>query len=99
LPAIEAKAIKFRFARPDQQIVVSADAVRIEQIVSNLLGNALKFTNSGGTVEILLSLDEGFAVICVRDSGSGIDASDLKQIFDLFVQVQHPTKVGLGVGL
>jgi signal transduction histidine kinase len=99
LPAIEAKAIKFRFARPDQQIVVSADAVRIEQIVSNLLGNALKFTNSGGTVEILLSLDEGFAVICVRDRGSGIDASDLKQIFDLFVQVQHPTKVGLGVGL
>jgi signal transduction histidine kinase len=72
LPAIEAKAIKFRFARPDQQIMISADAVRIEQIVSNLLGNALKFTSSGGSIEILLSLDGGFAVICVRDSGSGI---------------------------
>ena len=99
LPAIEAKAIKFRFARPDQQIMISADAVRIEQIVSNLLGNALKFTSSGGSIEILLSLDEGFAVICVRDTGSGIEPSGLKQIFDLFAQFQHPTNVGLGVGL
>jgi signal transduction histidine kinase len=99
LPAIEAKAIKFRFARPDQQILISADAVRIEQMVSNLLGNALKFTHSGGSIEILLSLDERVAIISVRDTGSGIEPSGLKQIFDLFAQVQHPANIGLGVGL
>jgi signal transduction histidine kinase len=99
LPAIEAKAINFRFARPDQQIMISADAVRIEQIISNLLGNALKFTSSGGSIEILLSPDEGSAVIRVRDTGSGIEPSGLKEIFELFGQFQHPTNVGLGVGL
>jgi signal transduction histidine kinase/CheY-like chemotaxis protein len=99
LPAIEAKAINFRFARPDQQIMLVADAVRIEQIVSNLLANALKFTRSGGSIEILLSLEEGFAVIRVRDTGSGIEPEALKRIFDLFAQIQHPTNVGLGVGL
>lgn len=99
LPAIEAKAIQFRFARPDQQVMILADEVRIEQIFSNLLGNALKFTSSGGSIEILLSLDQGFAVICVRDMGSGIGPSDLKHIFDLFAQVHHPADIGLGVGL
>jgi CheY-like chemotaxis protein len=99
LPAIEAKAITFRFARPDQQIMLMADAVRIEQIVSNLLANALKFTRAGGSIEILLTHEDGFAVICVRDTGSGIEPSDLRQIFELFVQIQHPTNVGLGVGL
>lgn len=99
LPAIEAKAITFRFARPDQQIMLVADAVRIEQIVSNLLANALKFTRSDGSIEILLTREERFAVICVRDTGLGIEPSNLKQIFELFGQIQHPTTVGLGVGL
>lgn len=99
LPALEAKGIRFRFARPDQEIMLLADPVRIEQVFSNLLGNALKFTSSGGAIETLLSQDQRFAIICVRDTGSGIDPSALERIFDLFAQIPHPTEVGLGVGL
>ena len=99
LPAIEAKAIKFRFARPDQQLMLFADPVRIEQIVSNLLANALKFTSSDGAIEILLRQEQPFAVISVRDTRAGVEPSDLERLFGLFVQGQSKTDPGLGVGL
>ena len=99
LPAIEAKSINLRWARPDRHIELLADAQRLEQVVSNLVANALKFTGAGGSIEILLTHEPGFATITVTDSGSGIEPSGLSQIFDLFAQFQHPTDVGLGVGL
>jgi signal transduction histidine kinase/ActR/RegA family two-component response regulator len=99
LPAFEAKAINFRFTRPDQQMMVWADATRIEQIVSNLIANALKFTRASGSIQIELAHEERFAVIRVRDTGSGIEPGNVTQIFDLFVQIQHPDNAGLGIGL
>lgn len=98
-PALQAKAINFRFVRPDQQMMISADPVRIEQIISNLLANGLKFTRAGGSIEIYLERKEGYAVIRVRDTGSGIEPAHLHQIFELFVQVQDLIDAGLGIGL
>ena len=98
-PAVQANAINFRFVRPDQQMMVLADAVRIEQIVSNLVANALKFTRSGGSIQMELAREERFAAIRVRDTGSGIEPAHLGQIFDLFVQIQAAENAGLGIGL
>ncbi|HJU11480.1 MAG TPA: ATP-binding protein, partial [Candidatus Binataceae bacterium] len=100
LPAIEAKGMKFQLLGADRAAVAMADPVRIEQIVSNLLNNALKFTSSGGSIEIDLSQEGEAATISVRDSGAGIDPSAVERIFDLFAQARSgPSDAGVGIGL
>jgi CheY-like chemotaxis protein len=76
--------------------------VRLEQIVRNLLDNALKYTPAGGDVRVGLRAEDGFAVLSVRDTGEGIAAELLPRIFDLFVQQPQPlarSRGGLGLGL
>jgi len=98
--AIESKAIKFQFDGPDREILAFADPVRIEQIVSNLLDNALKSTTSGDSLEIGLTQQEDAAIISVRDTGAGIEISRLDRLFELFSQgTSGPTAGGLGIGL
>ncbi|MDB5943199.1 MAG: putative histidine kinase, hybrid, partial [Ramlibacter sp.] len=78
------------------------DAVRIEQIVNNLLTNALKYTPPGGDVDLVVRRDGESALIEVRDSGEGIPAALLPRIFDLFVQGERALDRragGLGIGL
>ena len=78
------------------------DETRFEQIVINLVGNALKFTPPEGTVEVTLRAIDGAAVLRVRDSGVGIDPAMLAGVFDLFVQGERgPDRGpgGLGLGL
>src|SRR3989475_244605 len=78
------------------------DETRFEQIVINLVGNALKFTPPEGTVEVTLRDIDGEAVLRVRDSGVGIDPAMLAGVFDLFVQGERgPDRGpgGLGLGL
>jgi signal transduction histidine kinase/ActR/RegA family two-component response regulator len=100
LPAIEAKDIRFQFIGADRAVAAFADPVRIEQIVSNLLNNALKFTSAEGSIEISLSQASEVATISVRDTGAGLDPTALGRIFDLFSQaVAGPTDAGLGIGL
>jgi PAS domain S-box-containing protein len=81
---------------------VSGDAGRLEQVVLNLLTNALKFTPSGGVVTVGLSADSGTARIRVRDTGAGIPADFLPRIFQRFQQVEMSASRshgGLGLGL
>jgi signal transduction histidine kinase/ActR/RegA family two-component response regulator len=100
LPAIEAKRVRFQFIGADGAVAAFADPVRIEQIVSNLLNNALKFTSSEGSIEVGLSQADEIATISVRDTGAGLDPTALGRIFDLFSQaLTGPTDVGLGIGL
>ncbi|HEX2437864.1 MAG TPA: ATP-binding protein [Methylomirabilota bacterium] len=73
-----------------------ADDTRIEQIVINLVGNALRFTPSGGTVEVSLHAADGRGVLRVHDSGVGIPATMLPRVFDAFVQ--GPRGPGAGTG-
>ncbi|CAN5280683.1 hypothetical protein BH11PSE11_BH11PSE11_07430 [soil metagenome] len=81
---------------------VHADVTRLEQIVINLVDNALKYTPSGGRVDIKVGAIGGDAVIEVRDSGVGISSELLPRIFDVFVQGDWSldrTKGGMGIGL
>jgi signal transduction histidine kinase/integral membrane sensor domain MASE1/ActR/RegA family two-component response regulator len=81
---------------------VLGDTVRLEQVVSNLVENALKYTPPGGRVAVSVLDDNGAAVLAVDDSGVGIAAELLPHVFDLFVQADHSlerTAGGLGIGL
>jgi signal transduction histidine kinase len=87
---------------PDEPIVVNADAVRLAQIVSNLLNNAAKYTDDGGTITLSVRRDGPHAAIMVKDTGSGISAEALPRVFDMFVQEDlrdHRPRGGLGIGL
>ena len=98
--AIESKSISFRFDYPDREVLVFADPVRIEQVVANLLMNSLKFTRSGGSIEIHLRQEGDCGIISVRDTGIGIDPSSLDRIFELFSpEWAGKTESGLGIGL
>jgi PAS domain S-box-containing protein len=89
--------------QPDlHEVWIDADATRIEQVVANLIGNAIKYTPAGGRIEIGVSADDGEACLQVRDNGSGIAPELLPRVFDLFVQGERPLDRrvgGLGVGL
>ena len=79
---------------------VRADEARIEQIVANLVGNAIKYTPERGTIEVTLRRDRNSAVLRVRDSGIGMSADFVAKVFDLFVQAEGPGRqAGLGIGL
>jgi PAS domain S-box-containing protein len=83
-------------------IWVDGDAVRIEQVVSNLLTNAIKYTPAGRTIVVRVRSDAAMAVLEVQDAGMGIPAALLPHIFDLFVQGQRSLDRrggGLGIGL
>ena len=86
-------------ARP---VRVLGDAVRLEQVLTNLVDNALKYTPSGGRVAVSVHEEQGAAVLAVDDSGVGIEPALLPHVFDLFVQADRSlerTAGGLGIGL
>src|SRR5690606_23640607 len=87
---------------PETEVLVEGDAVRLEQVVSNLLSNAAKYTRPGGRIVLQLASDREQAVLCVRDNGIGISSEMLHRIFDLFVQADtslERSQGGLGIGL
>lgn len=87
----------------DENLFVNADATRLEQVVWNLLNNALKFTPAGGRVTLATSREGDLARLDVVDTGHGIAGDFLDKVFDLFGQadMQHVqrSKNGLGIGL
>ena len=85
-----------------EPVWVSGDPVRLEQIVGNLVSNALKFTRGEGVISVFVGREGDDAVMRVADQGIGIPADMLPKIFDLFVQAHHTidrTRGGLGIGL
>jgi signal transduction histidine kinase/ActR/RegA family two-component response regulator len=83
-------------------IWADVDETRFEQIVNNLLGNALRFTPAGGAIRVTLRLEEDDAVLSVQDTGVGIAPDMLPRVFDLFAQGERgPDRGagGLGLGL
>src|SRR6266403_1789880 len=81
---------------------VTGDATRLEQVVTNLVSNALKFTPAGGTIRVWVGVEGGEALLRVSDSGVGMSPDLLPRIFDLFVQGDQPPERasgGLGIGL
>ncbi|MEJ0037523.1 MAG: response regulator [Gammaproteobacteria bacterium] len=96
-----------RVALPNAQLTVRGDPMRLEQVLTNLLDNASKYSNSGDVIDFSLALGRGpsgvgEARISVRDRGIGMDADTLPTIFDLFSQADVPlarSRGGLGIGL
>jgi signal transduction histidine kinase len=88
---------------PDlQSVAVSADPTRLEQIVLNLMTNALKYTPSGKTIRVTTRAVDGHALLEVADEGVGMTADTIPRIFDLFVQGERTAdraQGGLGIGL
>jgi len=87
---------------PTEPIFLSADAVRLTQVVGNLLSNASKFTERGGSISVSLERKGERAVIRVRDTGIGIEPSRLPRVFDMFSQTEGLSgraNSGLGIGL
>lgn len=81
-------------------IALDCDGERAIQVLSNLVGNALKFTPEGGSVTISAALETaGFCTFTVRDTGSGIGPVELTQVFDRFYQGKRKSREGAGLGL
>ncbi len=83
-------------------VAVDGDPVRLEQVISNLLHNAIKYTPPGGRITLRVGEEEGEAVVRVADTGIGIPPEMLPRIFDLFTQVESSlprAQGGLGLGL
>ncbi|HEX3868487.1 MAG TPA: HAMP domain-containing sensor histidine kinase, partial [Gemmatimonadaceae bacterium] len=84
-------------------IFVAADEERLQQILLNLVTNAIKFTASGGTITVECDVEASVARIDVRDSGAGIKLEDVDRVFEPFVQIDrhltNPTQQGVGLGL
>jgi signal transduction histidine kinase len=101
-PLVEARRHRLRVALPDAPIRLLADPTRVEQVLANLIRNAVKFTEPGGSIEIEAEASDGQAVVRVRDSGVGISPELLPRVFDLFIQGRQGldrSAGGLGIGL
>jgi CheY-like chemotaxis protein len=96
------KGLTVVLTAPDEVLFVEADPTRLEQMIGNVLTNAIKFTPSRGIIELAVARDDGSVAIRVRDSGIGIPQHMLAQIFELFAQTDRPldrAQGGLGIGL
>ncbi|HEU4375877.1 MAG TPA: ATP-binding protein, partial [Telluria sp.] len=78
------------------------DRIRLVQVVSNLLGNAIRYTPEGGKIAVHLDERDGVATVTVTDNGIGLHADFMPRLFDLYVQAERTadrTGGGLGLGL
>src|SRR6185503_5239497 len=101
-PAAEAQGVLLRFTPHEIDAAVHGDEARLQQVIDNLLSNAIKFTPKGGSVDVELERIGAEARITVRDTGIGISAEALPEVFDRFRQVDTTSTRkygGLGLGL
>jgi PAS domain S-box-containing protein len=101
-PAASAKAIRLLVALDHEDGLVTGDPARLQQIIWNLISNAIKFTPQDGQVEVRMERRDSHLELRVRDSGIGIDKQFLPFIFDRFRQADSSTTRvhgGLGLGL
>jgi len=95
----ERKGIHYHTHFPEQTLIAFFDKDKLEKIVTNLLGNALKYTPEKGTVSVIIETEENRLRIVVEDSGSGIAKKELDKVFDRFYQVEGTEDKGSGIGL
>jgi two-component system, chemotaxis family, sensor kinase Cph1 len=101
-PALESADLVMQLMIPMEPIWVHGDALRLAQLVSNLLGNAAKFSNRGGTVSVSVRTTGTYAEIAVADGGIGIAPENLPRVFEAFAQIEETvdrSRDGLGLGL
>src|SRR5215472_2744123 len=101
-PLMQQRRQKIRVAIPDRSLRIHGDQIRLVQAFGNVLGNAVKYADPGGHIEVSAHRREASAVVCVRDDAIGIPADQMARIFDLFTQVEYGPdrpRTGLGIGL
>jgi signal transduction histidine kinase len=101
-PLVEAAKHSLTVTLPAEPLCVEADAMRLAQVFSNLLNNAVKYTDPGGRIALVVRREHDTAVVTVTDSGTGISAAALPTVFDMFVQADardSSAQGGLGIGL
>ncbi|RYF15030.1 MAG: PAS domain-containing sensor histidine kinase [Comamonadaceae bacterium] len=101
-PLIEAKMHKLDVQLPAHAVQLQVDPVRIAQVLSNLLSNAAKYTDPGGTITLAAEERDGQLLVRVRDDGIGLSHEHLEEIFAIFSQVSSArdrAQGGLGIGL
>jgi two-component system CheB/CheR fusion protein len=101
-PMLEEHAVRLTVDVPTEPLPVRGDAVRLQQVVGNIISNAVRYSDAGGAIHIGARADNGSISCRIRDTGRGIPASMLDAIFDLFVQGEQDLdrrRGGLGVGL
>jgi signal transduction histidine kinase/ActR/RegA family two-component response regulator len=99
---IRARKLTLEVRLDGQPVPVDVDVVRIEQVLVNLVTNAIKYTPAGGSIRVAALRDGAGAVLTVADTGAGVSADMLDHIFDLFAQVDATlarSRGGLGIGL
>jgi PAS domain S-box-containing protein len=100
LPRAQQRSQELRLTVPDVPICIEADALRLDQMLSNLIDNALKYTPPKGHINVSASVEAEMVIIRVEDDGIGISAEVLPHIFELFTREgSAPDVPGLGVGL
>jgi two-component system phosphate regulon sensor histidine kinase PhoR len=99
-PLVQAHHLSLRVEKPDRPALVPGDRRRLLQVLSNLLGNAIKFTPPHGSIAVRVSVGEHFVETSVQDSGPGIDQSFLPTLFERFTRGSDVTGIpGSGLGL
>ena len=101
-PLFEARKHEITVSLPPEEVWLEADAARLEQVLSNLLNNAAKFTGDGGKIWIVAERPDDHVFLRVKDTGVGMDPELTERVFDLFAQgsrsLDRP-QGGLGIGL
>ena len=101
-PFIDAAGHELSVMLPATPLYLHADLTRLSQVLSNLLCNSAKFTDRGGRIVLAAQRQDETICLSVRDTGIGIEAGALHQIFDMFAQLDHGperAREGLGIGL
>ena len=100
--ALDAKRHTLRVDPPGSQILLEVDPVRITQVITNLLTNAVKYTPAGGLINLGTEVGAQFLTISVRDNGVGLTSEAMNRIFDMFTRIESEvarSEGGLGIGL
>lgn len=101
-PIATEKGLEVTVNKFDEESIVQGDQDKLEQVITNLLDNAIKFTPTGGRITITLYKEEGFFKISIRDTGIGIPKEDQSRIFERFYRAEGESPVqakGTGLGL
>lgn len=101
-PQVQERGLTLSLSLPAEPAYVEADPTRLQQVMGDLLSNAAKYTDPGGTILLTARQEGGDVVLRVKDTGVGIDPEMLPHIFDLFVQAERRldrAQGGLGLGL
>jgi signal transduction histidine kinase len=99
-PYAEQKKVRLELEGEVSDVSVAGDRGKVMEILDNMLYNALKFTPSHGTIRLSGKMEDGFAVICVSDSGAGIPKEKLEKIFDqgsMVATLDSHARIGLGL--